>query len=96
MIFDMVAANDALRILAINYPQNSAFDANGDLVLADRIRNRDRSWTNLMTLGLLDRPEVPPPIRLEHPEGFVPPAPPETEADTKKKKRKWFSWLPFV
>ena len=40
-------------------------------VLAERIRNRDRSWTNMMTLGLLDRPEVPPPIKIEHPEGFA-------------------------
>ncbi len=90
------AANDALRVLAINYPRNSAFDAEGDLVLADRIRNRDRSWTNLMTLGILDRPDVPPPIRLEHPEGFIPPPPPDTEVGAKKKRRKWYSWLPFV
>lgn len=91
-----VAANDAMRILAINYPSNSAFDDHGDLVLADRIRNRDRSWTNLMTLGMLDRPTVPPPIRLEHPEGFIPPPPPEDTEVVKKKKRKWYSWLPFV
>ena len=31
------------------------------------IRNRDRSWTNLLTFGLLDRPEVPPPIELRQP-----------------------------
>ncbi len=28
------------------------------------IRSRDRSWTNLVTFGLLDRPDVPPPIRM--------------------------------
>ena len=45
------AANDTLRVLAVNYPNHPAFDENGDLVLAERIRGRDRSWANLMTLG---------------------------------------------
>jgi outer membrane protein assembly factor BamD len=58
------AANDALQVLATNFPDFESFDENGDLVLTEQIRNRDRSWTNLMTFGLLDRPEVPPPIRL--------------------------------
>jgi outer membrane protein assembly factor BamD len=58
------AANDALEVLAANFPDYRAFDARGDLVLDEQIRNRDRSWTNMVTLGLLDRPEVPPPIRL--------------------------------
>jgi outer membrane protein assembly factor BamD len=59
------AANDALQVLALNFPDYPAFDADGSLVLTEQIRNRDRSWTNMMTLGLLDRPEVPPPIRLK-------------------------------
>jgi len=59
------AANDALHVLAVNFPDYHAFDAKGDLVLTAQVRSRDRSWTNLVTLGLLDRPEVPPPIRLE-------------------------------
>lgn len=58
------AANDALAVLAHNFPDYSAFDADGNLVLNEQIRNRDRSWTNIMTLGLLDRPDVPPPIKL--------------------------------
>jgi len=98
------AANDALRVLSINYPNHPSFDANGDLVLAERIRNRDRSWMNMMTFGVLDRPEVPPPIKFEHPEGFTPPATPagreadaeEDEQNGKKKRRGWFSWLPLV
>lgn len=94
------AANDALRVLAINYPHHSSFDVNGDLVLAERIRNRDRSWMNLMTFGLLGRPEVPPPLTLEHPEGFEPPPVPardESQPDEKKKKkRSWLRWLPFI
>ena len=62
------AANDALRVLALNFPDYPAFDENGDLVLTDQIRNRDRSWTNMITFGLLDRPRVPPPIKLQQPE----------------------------
>jgi len=63
------AANDALRVLALNYPDYPAFDKNGNLVLKDQVRNRDRSWTNLITFGLLDRPAVPPPIEIHQPEG---------------------------
>jgi outer membrane protein assembly factor BamD len=58
------AANDALRVLALNYPKYPAFDEQGNFVFADTINNRDRSWLNLMTLGLLDRPDVPPPIQI--------------------------------
>jgi outer membrane protein assembly factor BamD len=59
------AANDALQVLAVNFPQYEAFDRDGNLVLREQILNRDRSWTNMVTLGLLDRPSVPPPIRLQ-------------------------------
>lgn len=62
------AANDALRILAINYPQHDGFDKGGNFVLKDQIRNRDRSWLNLVTWGLLSRPNVPPPIELKQPD----------------------------
>lgn len=61
-------ANNALRVLALNFPTYDAFDSAGDLVLADAIRNRDRSWINLITLGLMDRPDVPPPIRINNPQ----------------------------
>ena len=103
-------ANNALRVLAMNYPSNENFDEQGNLVLAERVRNRDRSWTNIMTLGLLDRPDVPPPIRIEHPEGLSPSTVANRETavgssagvrtgstgEKEKKKRGWFSWLPFV
>ena len=91
-------ANNALRVLSLNYPQHPAFDASGNLVLTSTVRNRDRSWTNIMTLGLLDRPDVPPPIKIQHPEGFVPPpveAQPKAN-DGEKKRRGWLSWLPFI
>jgi len=96
------AANDTLRVLAENYPSHSAFDTEGNLVLADRVLSRDRSWTNIVTFGLLDRPEVPPPIRLQHPEGYTPrnvtdpSTEEETGTDDKARKKGWFSWLPFI
>ncbi len=62
-------ANNALRVLALNYPNHEVFDENGDLVLTKRVRNRDRSWTNIMTFGLLARPEAPPPIKITQPDG---------------------------
>lgn len=98
-------ANDSLRVLGLNFPQYPAFDEQGDLILADAIKNRDRSWLNLMTLGLIDRPEVPPPLRIEGLDQS--PAQPDNEAiagqeqskpaTAKPAERKgWFSWLPFV
>ena len=61
------AANDALEVLSVNFPDYPDFDEDGNLVLSSQIRNRDRSWTNLVTLGLIDRPDVPPPIKLQQP-----------------------------
>jgi outer membrane protein assembly factor BamD len=90
------AANDNLRILAINFPNHSAFDNEGNVVLEDRIRNRDRSWANVLTFGLLDRPDAPPPLRIEHPEGFTPPSPMPTEiAEEPEERNGWFGWLPW-
>lgn len=60
-------ANDTLRVLALNYPTYRGFDATGSLVLAAAIQNRDRSWMNMMTFGLFDRPETPPPLRIRQP-----------------------------
>ena len=68
-------ANDALRVLALNFPNYEAFDETGKLVLRDAIRNRDRSLANIMTFGLLDRPAVPPPLEI-----FVPESPRTAEA----------------
>ena len=65
------AANDALRVLALNFPEYNAFGDDGALMLAKQVRNRDRSWTNLISFGVLDRPDVPPPIRLRKPEEAV-------------------------
>ena len=61
------AANDALAVLALNFPNYHAFDDDGQLVLDDIITDRQRSWVNLMTFGLLARPEVPPPLAIPRP-----------------------------
>ncbi len=58
------AAGDALKVLALNFPDYHGFDDQGQLVLRDVIENRQRSWLNMVTFGLLDRPEVPPPLRI--------------------------------
>lgn len=60
-------ADDALQVLALNYPDYPAFDDDGNLVLAEQVRNRDRSWANLISFGILDRPDVPPPLKIQQP-----------------------------
>ena len=59
------AAQDSLAVLVLNYPNYKAFNNSGKFVFEQSIQNRDRSWTNIVTLGLLDRPDIPPPITLE-------------------------------
>ena len=61
------AANDALSVLALNFPDYRAFDEDGKLVLEDIGVRRQRSWLNLMTFGLLARPDVPPPLAIPRP-----------------------------
>lgn len=96
-------ANRSLRVLALNHPDYPDFDADGNLVLEERIRNRDRSWTNIMTLGLLDRPDTPPPITIEYPDNAAKPKSDDVQdqrADAssaeKQKKGSIFSFLPFI
>ena len=50
--------DNLLRVLALNYPDHENFDENGNLILENEVKNRNRSWTNIITLGLLDRPEI--------------------------------------
>ena len=57
--------NNLLRVLSLNYPDHENFNENGDLILENEIKNRNRSWTNIISLGLLDRPEIPPPINIK-------------------------------
>ena len=87
------AANDSLRVLAINYPDYRAFDGNGNLILEEAIANRDRSWINIMTFGLIDRPDVPPPLQISQPDVGAPDA---TRMDTQEStndpapKKPWY------
>jgi len=61
--------NNLLRVLSQNYPDHESFDENGDVTLENEIKNRNRSWTNIISLGLLDRPEMPPPINIKKSSG---------------------------
>ena len=58
------AAHDALEVLALNFPAYHAFDQKGQLVLRKIIDNRERSWLNMVTFGLLGRPQAPPPLTI--------------------------------
>ncbi len=75
------AADDALEILALNFPDYEGFDAEGNLVIVSRVRNRDRSFLNSLTFGLLDRPKTRSRISLEPPELDVP-LPPTIDRST--------------
>ena len=53
-------ANNALRVLALNFPSYDSFNEDGTLVLREQLKDRDRSLANVLTFGLLDRPAQPP------------------------------------
>ena len=61
------AANDALEVLALNFPEYPGFDEDGKLVLKNVVENRRRSWLNMVSFGLLNRPEAPPPLEIPRP-----------------------------
>lgn len=65
-------AEDALKVLALNFPDYHAFDDDGQLVLRNIIKKRERSWLNMVSFGLFDRPEAPPPLTI--PRADAPPA----------------------
>ncbi len=58
------AANDALKVLALNFPDYPGFDEDGQLVLKNVVERRQRSWLNIATFGLLSRPDSPPPLKI--------------------------------
>lgn len=61
-------ANDSLRVLLASYPNHPALDEDGNFVISPEVRNRDRSWINILTLGTLDRPDTPPILEVRIPE----------------------------
>ena len=87
------AANDALRILAINDPRNPAFDDQGHFVFRQQAFDRDRSWLNMVTFGLIDRPDVPEPITIDTPPGVDIPARPADPAPPPKPNKPWYRRL---
>lgn len=58
------AANDALKVLALNFPDYPGFDEDGQLVLKNVVERRQRSWLNIATFGLLSRQDAPPPLKI--------------------------------
>jgi outer membrane protein assembly factor BamD len=59
------AAQSSLQLMHTNFPDHAGFREDGSFEFTQAVRNRDRSWMNIISLGLLDRPPVPPPIRIE-------------------------------
>ena len=70
------AADEALEVLALNFPNYKSFDEEGNLVIESPVRNQDRSFLNSITFGILDRPKRAERIRLTPPKLDVP-LPPE-------------------
>ena len=88
------AANDAVRILAINDPRYPAFDEQGHFVFRQQTFDRDRSWLNMMTFGLIDRPEVPEPITIDTPRGVdIPVRPADPVPPAPKPNKPWYRRL---
>ncbi len=52
-------AQESIRVLAANYPDYPALDANGQFNTDFSIDGVQRSWMNKATLGLFDAPEPP-------------------------------------
>ncbi|MDE0645018.1 MAG: outer membrane protein assembly factor BamD [Gammaproteobacteria bacterium] len=59
------ARDDALEVLARNFPDYQGFNEDGELVIKPRLRNKDRSILNTLTFGLLDKPQRGEEIRLK-------------------------------
>ena len=70
------AANNSVRVLALNEPSFPAFDDQGNFVFGQQVFDRDRSWINMMSFGLFDRPQVPAPIEIKTPVGLDAPVQP--------------------
>lgn len=54
-------ADDALKVLRLNYPTHPSLDANGNFIQKFNVANNQdhRSWTNKLTLGLFEKAEPP-------------------------------------
>lgn len=61
------AAEDSLRVLALNFPDYRGFNDEGKLVLANVLERRRRSWVNVVSFGLFSRTDAPPPLEIPRP-----------------------------
>jgi outer membrane protein assembly factor BamD len=52
-------AQDSLDVLVLNYPQHPSVDKNGHFISNYRFDGPERSMTNKLSLGLIDRPTPP-------------------------------------
>ena len=56
------AADDALRILRLNFPDYKGFNRDGELVLDYASEMDDQNFLSMISFGLLGRKDVPPPL----------------------------------
>ena len=54
------AADDSLRILALNFPEYQGFNDEGELEIDYARKLRDQSFLSMITFGLLGRDRTPP------------------------------------
>jgi len=52
-------AEHSIASLRKNYPQHPSLDDNGEFIAANVPGERDRSWTNILSLGFMDNAEPP-------------------------------------
>ncbi len=52
-------ARDTIAVLALNYPDHSSLDRNGEFQSAYTLDGLQRSWINKLSFGLFDPPQAP-------------------------------------
>lgn len=52
-------AQDSLEVLRLNYPKHPSLDKNGNFKSKFELERGERSWMNILTLGLFDRADPP-------------------------------------
>ena len=50
---------DTIAVLALNYPEHSSLDKNGEFQSVYTLDGLQRSWINKASFGLFDPPEPP-------------------------------------
>jgi outer membrane protein assembly factor BamD len=52
-------AQDSLDVLRLNYPKHPSLDKNGNFKSKFKLEQGERSWLNILTLGVFDRADPP-------------------------------------